>query len=158
MNKYKIEIKWGIIFAVMTLAWLAMEKAFGLHSTHIENHATYTNFIAIPAIVIYVLALLEKRKKDFGGTMTYKQGFISGLIITLVVTVISPISQVLISNVISPDYFSNMIEYTSENGIMERDAAEANFNLKSYIIQGLIGAPIMGTLTTAVVAFFTKSK
>ncbi|MGF1670457.1 MAG: DUF4199 domain-containing protein, partial [Balneolaceae bacterium] len=134
MNKYKIEIKWGIIFVVMTLVWIAMEKALGLHSTHIEHHATYTNFIAIPAIVIYVLALLEKRKKDFGGTMSYKQGFISGLIITLVVTILSPLSQVLISSVISPDYFSNMIEYTSENGIMDREAAEAWFNLKSYIV------------------------
>ncbi len=158
MSKYKIEIKWGVIFVIMTLAWLAMERMLGLHSTHIEHHATYTNFIAVPAIVIYVLALLEKRKKDFGGTMTYKQGFISGLIITLVVTLISPLSQVLISNVISPGYFANMIEYVSENGIMDKGTAENYFNLKSYIVQGLIGAPVMGTLTTAGVAFFTKSK
>ena len=41
---------------------------------------------------------------------------------------------------------------------MSKDAALISFNLKNYIIQGLIGAPIMGILTTAIVAIFTRKK
>ena len=41
---------------------------------------------------------------------------------------------------------------------MTPEAAEANFNLKSYIIPGVIGAPIMGLLTTVAVAMFTARK
>jgi hypothetical protein len=41
---------------------------------------------------------------------------------------------------------------------MTRDAAEDFFNLKNYIIQGLIGAPVMGIITTAIVAYFVKRK
>ena len=41
---------------------------------------------------------------------------------------------------------------------MTPEAAEANFNLKSYMIQALVGTPIMGLLTTAVVAMFTARK
>lgn len=50
MQKYRIELKWAIIFMVTTLAWMILEKLVGLHSTHIGKHMIYTNFFAIPAI------------------------------------------------------------------------------------------------------------
>lgn len=156
LANYKTEIKWALLFVVAALAWMFVEKAAGLHDTHIDKHAIYTNLFAIPAIAIYILALREKRDSDYGGVMTYKQGFISGLIITLIVTVLSPVTQVITSTIITPDYFANVIEYAVEQGELTREAAESYFNLKSYIIQGLIGAPVMGILTTAIVAFFVK--
>jgi hypothetical protein len=158
MKKYSIEIKWGLIFVGMQLLWMLMERLTGLHAEHIDKHATYSNFIAIPAILVYVFALLDKRKNDLGGTMTYKQGFISGLIITLVVTILSPLTQTITSLYIVPDYFTNVIDYTVEQGKMTREAAENYFNLKSYILQVLIATPIMGIVTTAIVALFTRRK
>lgn len=158
LKNFKTEIKWAVIFVATALGWMILERVAGLHNTHIDKHAIYTNFFAVPAIVVYVLALLDKRKSDYGGEMNYKQGFLSGLIITAIVTVLSPLTQVITSAVITPDYFSNIIEYSVQQGEMTREAAEGYFNMKSYIIQGLIGAPVMGVLTTAVVAFFTKKK
>lgn len=156
MKNYKVEIKWAFIFIGMMLSWVVMERLAGLHSTHIDKHAIFTNFIAIPAIAIYVLALLDKRKTDYGGTMTYKQGFMAGLIITVIVTIFSPLIQILISTVISPDYFANVIEYSVQEGKMTQQEAEDFFNLQSYLIQVLIGTPFMGLITTAIVAIFTK--
>jgi len=156
MDKYKVEIKWAFIFIGMMLTWMVLERLSGLHSTHIDKHAIFTNFIAIPAIAIYVLALLDKRKTDYDGFMTYKQGFMAGLIITVIVTIFSPLIQILISTVISPDYFANIIEYTVEEGIMTQQEAVDNFNLQSYLVQALIGTPFMGLITTAIVAIFTK--
>lgn len=158
MNKYRIEIKWALIFVVMMLLWMVMEKLLGFHDTHIDNHAIVTNLIAIPAIAIYVFALLDKRKNFYDGYMSYKQGFITGLMITLIVTLFTPLIQYITSTIITPDYFTNIIEYTVSEGLMEREAAEDYFNLKSYMIQATIGAPIMGLLTTVIVAFFTKKK
>ena len=89
MSKYKIEIKWAVIFVFVILLWMVFEKLVGLHTTHIDKHAIYTNFFAIPAIIIYVFALLDKRKNYFNGIITWKQGFITGLIITLIVTVLN---------------------------------------------------------------------
>ncbi len=63
---------------------VAMERIPGLLDVHLDKHAIFTNLVAIPAIAIYVIALLDKRKTDYGGYMTYKQGFISGIIITLI--------------------------------------------------------------------------
>jgi hypothetical protein len=158
MKKYNIEIKWAVIFVIMTFVWMLLEKLFGLYTTHIDKHYIYTNFIAIPAIAVYVFALLEKRKRDFGGSMTYWQGLISGLIITAIVTVISPLTQVITNIVIAPEYFPNMMEFAVSSGKMDQVAAEKEFTLGSYIIQGLIGAPVMGVLTSAIVAIFTRRK
>lgn len=135
-----------------------MEKVLGFHGERIEQHMIITNFVAIPAIVIYVLALLDKRKRDLNGKMTYVQGLISGIIISIVVAVFTPLTQYIINTVISPDYFSNMVAYTVENDIMTEQAAKDYFNLESYIIQSTIGAPVMGVLTTAIVAVFVRKK
>ena len=62
MKKFALEIKWGVIFTIVLLLWMVMEKLLGWHGKHIDKHAIYTNFFAILAILIYVLALLEKRK------------------------------------------------------------------------------------------------
>jgi hypothetical protein len=156
MNRYKIEIKWAFLFLGMMLTWMVLERLAGLHSINIEKHAVFTNFIAIPAVAIYVLALLDKRSTDYGGTMTYKQGFMAGLIITIIVTIFSPLIQILTSTVISPDYFANMIEYSVQEGKMTQQEAEDFFNLQSYLVQVLIGTPFMGLITTAIVALFTK--
>lgn len=158
MKNLKIEIKWAIIFAVMSLFWMVLEKAAGLHDIHIDKHVIYTNFVAIPAIAVYVFALLDKRKQFYDGKMTYMQGFFCGLVITVFVTILSPLTQYITSTIITPDYFENAIAYGISSGKTSPEAAEDFFNLRSYIIQGLIGAPIMGILTTIIVAFFTRKK
>lgn len=141
---------------VMSLGWMLLERLTGLHDEHIDKHYIYTNFIAIPAIAVYVFGLLDKRKNYYNGVMNYREGFLSGLLITLVVTLFVPVTQYITLNVITPDFFPNMIEHVTQNNIMTREAAENNFNTQSYMMQGLIGAPLMGVLTSAVVAFFTR--
>ncbi len=142
----------------MSLIWMVLERVAGLHDQHIEQHAIYTNFVAIPAIAIYVLGLLEKRTRYYGGSMTYGQGFKAGLIITLVVTLLTPLTIWLTLALITPDFLENASSYAVESGKMEQQAAEAYFSQGNYMIQSIVGAPIMGILTTAVVALFTRKK
>ena len=156
MQKYKIEIKWALIFVAVSLVWMGLERAAGLHSVHIDKHAIYTNLFALPAIGVYVLALLDKRQNYYQGSMNYKQGFMTGLWITVIITVLTPLTQYLIAALISPEYFTNAIAYAVMEEKMTQAAAENYFSLRSYIIQGLIGAPVMGLVTTAILALFTK--
>ncbi len=158
MRNIRIEIKWSLIFVGMSLLWMLLERLVGLHDAHIELHAGLTNLFAIPAILIYVFALLEKRNKFFGGLISYKQAFVSGLIISLIVAVLSPLSQYITSTFITPHYFDNAIEFAVSSGSMDRASAEAHFNLNQYIILSLISAPLMGIVTTAIVALFVKKK
>ncbi len=156
MNQYKLEIKWGVIFMAAMLLWMVLERAVGLHDVYIDKHPIYTNFFALVAIAIYVLALLDKRKADLNGKMTYKQGVICGLLITLVVTILSPLGQYLTQTVITPNYFTNAINFAISHELMTEADAKAYFNLKSYMLQATIGAPVMGILTSLIVAIFTK--
>lgn len=158
MKKFGIEIKWGVIFTIVTLLWMMLEKALGWHNELLEKHAIYTNFFALVAILIYVLALLDKRKNFYDGKMIWKQGFIAGIVITVVVTVLSPLSQYITSTLITPDYFSNVIELSVETGKMTQEKAEAYFSLQNYILQSTIWALVMGIVTSALVALFVKKK
>jgi len=159
MKNVKIEIKWAFIFISALLLWMFLERLVGLHDKHIDKHQYLTMLYSIVAIALYVFALLDKRKNVYNGFMTYKQGFITGLIITVIVTILSPLTQWIISSVITPDYFENVIRYSVETGYHKSIAdAEAQFNLKSYIVQSTVGALLMGIVTTAIVAIFTRKK
>jgi len=159
MKNYKIEIKWAFIFIGSLLLWMLLERLVGLHDKHIDKHQYITMFYSVIAIALYVFALIDKRNNFYDGIMTYKQGFISGLIITIIVTVFTPLTQWIISNVITPDYFDNVIQYSVETGYHKSIAdAEAQFNLKSYIMQSTMGALLMGIVTSAIVAIFTRKK
>jgi len=157
MRKYAIEIKWGIIFFAAVLLWTVFEKYIGLHDERIDRHHILTNFFAIPAIIVYVLALIDKRKW-LGGTMTWVQGFFSGLIIAVIVSLLSPLGQYLTHEFLSPNYFENVIALTVDKGDLNQEDAEAYFNLSSYIKQSMVGAVMMGAMTSAVVAIFVKRK
>ena len=156
MGQRTTELKWALIFAGMGLVWMFLEKLAGLHSTHIDKHPIYTNLIAIPAVLVYVLALRDKRRSYPDGRMTYGQAWVSGLIMTAIVTVLSPLTQYITSTVITPGYFQAAIAYSVESGQATQEAAEAFFNLKGYILMGLVFTPVMGLVTTTIVAFFAK--
>jgi transcriptional regulator CtsR len=158
MGKYQIEIKWGIIFILVGLLWMVMERLAGLHDVHIDKHMIYTNFFAIPAIIMYVLALREKREKFYQGKISWMQGLISGIMISLVVAILSPLSQWITSEVISPEYFTNIIEYSVDHKTMTREEAEGMFNLVSYIRLNFLFSMGMGIVTSAIVAIFIKKQ
>lgn len=159
MKTRTIEIKWAIIFSVVGLLWMLLEKLTGLHSTHIDKHMYLTNLFAIPAIIMMVLALKDKKRNFYKGQMSYKQGFVSGLIISVFIALLSPLTQWITSTIITPEFFPNVIAYSVETGYHKSVAeAEAYFNLKNYIIQSSIGALIMGIITTAVIMVFLQTK
>jgi len=158
MKNRKIELKWAVIFSLMTLAWMFLEKMTGLHGKYIDYHLYLTNLYAIPAIIVMVMALKAKKVKDFGGEMSYKQGFISGLILSLIITALSPLTQWIISYVITPEYFPNVIKRSVELGQYPGiEEAEAYFNYKNYAVQSSIAAMVMGILTTSIAMIFLKS-
>ncbi len=159
MKNLKIEIKWAVIFSIIGLLWMLLEKLVGLHSTHINKHMYLTNLFAIPAIIVMVLALKNKKKDFYAGQMNYKQGLISGIILSVFIALLSPLTQWITSTIITPEYFPNVIAYSLETGYYKSiEEAEAYFNLKNYIVQSTIGALVMGIITTAIAMVFIRSK
>lgn len=157
MRKFKIEIKWSLIFIVALLIWMGIENITGLHTVHIDKHMYYTNLFGIVAILIYTLALIDKRRNIFNGKMSWKQGFISGMIITIIIACFSPLTQLIIHKIIAPSYFNNAIDYGVGLG-KNPDTLASYFNLRSYIIQSLFSTLSIGIVTSALVALFVKRK
>jgi len=158
MKRIAIELRWALIFFIIMLLWMALERVVGLHDQYIAYHAIYTNFFFIPAVIIYLLALRDKKKRFYNGKMTWKQGFLAGLVITLFLVILSPLGQWITSALITPYYFSNVIEYAVGQSLMTQVDAEAYFSLKNYIFQSMAGAAVMGVVTSAVVAIFFRTK
>ncbi|HLW40980.1 MAG TPA: DUF4199 domain-containing protein [Flavobacterium sp.] len=148
-----------MIFLLSSLLWMYIEKLSGLHSTHIDQHLYWTNLFAIIAITVYVFALRDKKKSDYNGQMTYLQGLKSGVIISIIVAIFSPLTQWITATIITPEYFPNIIEYSVEQGYYGSvEDAQAYFNLESYMVQSAVGALMMGIVTSAIVAVFVRSK
>lgn len=159
MKSFKIEFKWAILFSIMGLIWMLLEKLSGLHSTYIDYHLYLTNLFAIPAIWVMVLALKEKKKVTYNGNITYLQGLLSGVVLSIIIALISPLTQWITSYIITPEYFPNVIKRSVEIGYYKTTAeAEADFNYANYAVQGAIAAFVMGFLTTAIAMIFLRTK
>ncbi|RTE86920.1 MULTISPECIES: DUF4199 domain-containing protein [Gammaproteobacteria] len=157
MKQYQQEIKWGVIFSIAMLVWMVIERVAGLHDDMIDKHVIYTNGFAIVAIAVYVFALRSIRNNR-PAPYTYKEAFISGVIISLVVAVLSPLTQWITHTFITPNFFDNMIAYTVSSGQATLEEAQAYFNFSSYVLQSVIFAFVMGVITTAIVAIFIRQK
>ncbi len=158
MKKFAIEFKWGAIFTLISLLWMMLEKLFGWHGTRIEKHAVYTNLFAVPAILVFVFALLDKRKKFYDNKMTWMHGFISGLVISIFIVIFSPLAIYISVEWISPEYFLNAREFVVSSGKMTAEQAHEYFNLTNYMLQNVFGGILMGALTSAFVALFVRKK
>ena len=158
MKRLRIEIKWAIIFIVVSLLWMLGEKLAGLHSTLIDKHSVFTNLFAIPAILIYFLAIRDKKLNYYHGKMRFMQGLWSGIYLSLIVTLFVPITQYITIHFITPEYFSNAVSYTVDSGQMTQIEAEKYFSLSHYIFISMISAPILGVVTSAFVCIFIRTK
>lgn len=159
MFSIKTEIKWAILFSVMTLIWMLLEKLSGLHGQYIDYHLYLTNLYAIPAIWLMVLALKEKKRIAYNGQINYLQGLKSGIVLSIFIALLSPLTQWITSYVITPEYFPNVIKRSVEIGYFKTTAeAEANFNYANYAKQGAIAAFVMGLITTAIAMVFIRTK
>ncbi len=158
MKKYTTELKWALIFTIITFLWLLFEKLMGWHDENIADHATFTNLYAIPATLVYVFALRDKRKSDLMGKMTWKQGFKTGMIISVIIAILTPLSTWITHTFITPNYFENLSSYVVSTGQVTSIEAEAYFSMSNYILQGVIVALLYGAVTSAIVALFLRKK
>lgn len=135
-----------------------LERLSGLHSTYIDKHTIYTNFFAIAAVLIFVFAFNEIRRHKYPDGISWVKGIISGIVITTAVALLSPLSQWIIHTFITPDYFPNIIKYSTAEGILDAETAKQHFSLGSYIFQSSLFAMVSGVITSAIVALFFKKR
>ena len=158
MKNYAIELKWAVNYSIASILWMIFEKTVGWHDQLLSKQILYTNLFVFVAMTIYVLALLDKKNKDYNGIITWKQGFISGMMLSFIIAAFSPIVNYIIYTYITPGYFDKMINLIMTEKKQTLAHVSALYNMKSFIIQGISNGLSMGVTFGAIIAYFIKTK
>lgn len=157
MKKFAIEIKWGIRYAFLWILWLFIEKSSGYYESKISDYTLYSMLFTFVTIFVYYVAIKEKKKDFFKDEMSWKQGCVTGIFLTIVMAILTPLCQIIFHKAIAPEFFPNMIEYSVSKG-NSKEVAENYFNLSSFIIQNIFSTLSLGVVISAVVALFLQTK
>lgn len=157
MKKFEIELKWATAFTAINIAWVYFEKYLGYHNEFVSSQAVFSFWLLIPQALIYVVAIREKREKYYQGEITWQKAFISGVVLSAVIAGLSPAAIYLMTEVISPEFLSNIVEVRAEQGI-PREGLVQIYNLNSMITQAIFNNLATGVFFSAIIALIFKNK
>jgi hypothetical protein len=157
MKKFEIELKWASIYTAISIAWVYLEKYLGYHDEHVSSQAIFSFWLMVPQILVYVLAIREKRELYYKGEITWQKAFISGVVLSAVIGGLSPASIYIMAELVTPEFFSNIVEVRAEQGI-PRQGLEKVYNLNSYISQAIFNNLGSGVFFSAIIALVLKNK
>lgn len=157
MNKFKIEFRWAIYYTFLSILWFQLEKSLGYHNQNIDNQPYITNLFYVIIFFIYILQLLDKKKNYFNRIMTWQQGLISGVVLSVFAMILSPFAIYFKLKYVNPAFFQQMIKASTSRGI-KLENAEAVFNLKAYITLGIVDCLSFGIIFAALASAIIKSK
>lgn len=157
LQSFKIEIKWAILYTIASLLWMVFESKMGWHDSKIGLQPLYNLlFVPISAFIIG-LALFDKKRNFFKNSMNWKQGFTSGIILAVLITVLHPSVLYITHTYISPDFFQNAIKaVVSETYTLEQ--AKAQYNLNTAISNSVFEKLSFGVVIAAIISYFIQSK
>lgn len=158
MEKFKIEIKWAIIFSLSLLIWMYFEKSMGWHDEKARFQPIYTMLFGVVSIFVYVFALLDKKKNYYQNNIDWKQGFLSGAILSVFAAVLTPLVLFITFKYFSPDFFTTVITYKTQNTKMSLEDAQKYFSMSNYIYTNTFSTLSNGIVLSAIISFFIKSK
>ncbi len=153
----KTELKYSIFISAIILFFLAIEFYSGFQTKYIEYHPLVINFICIPLIAIAMRGMSEK-KREFGGKLTYRRAFRSGMTIGIITAILSPIVVFLFIRFINPNFFADSIDFAVSTKKSTQRQAEDYFNLKNYLFKSAIGSLIIGLIISIVASIFLGKK
>ena len=141
----------------MFLVWTLLEKTLGWHDESIADHWWLTLFFFPFAIIMYVLAMQETKRRIYNGIISWQQYFISGLLIALFVALLSPLAQYITHGFITPEYFETVKNYSITNDLMKIEEANELFHIDNYKWKAAIGEFLSGAITAIIVAIFLRN-
>jgi hypothetical protein len=145
MSSYLYEVRYGLVLALATLAWITLEYAVGLHTTRIAYYPVVTKFLLLIHVSLMWRALKHRRDVLERGQLDWWQGMASGTVISVVAAAFAAPTIWIFTKFVNPNFFSAMIEFSMKNGdYMKTDHAEAYFNFIAYALQSTLGPVIFG--------------
>jgi hypothetical protein len=149
----RIELRYAVLTSLCVLLWLVLEYAVGLQDTYIAMHPFVSiAFSIIIPFVTYRMALREKIEEKFG-KLSFRRAFVSGLLITVLSTILLVPVLLGFHKLINPDLLQNLIVYTTQSSKYSLEQAAVFFNLKAYITGSVVEAFVVGVFVSLILAF-----
>lgn len=146
----KTYVKYGLAMCGVIVACLALMEITGQNKSF-DKSPIQLIFMMLSPLVIWFLGILSKKKQQ-KNKLTFKQGTIEGIKISLVYGLVSPFIFVAYYLFVNPEIISYV-----KNSYGLGTAPDAVAILVDMLAQ-LITALIFGTVYAAIISFFLKSK
>jgi hypothetical protein len=157
MKKFEIELKWASAFTAISIAWVYFEKYLGYHDTNVSSQPIFSFWLMVPQALIYIVAIRQKRERYYGGEITWQKAFISGVVLSAIIAGLSPAAVYLMTEFISPEFMSNIVEVRAEQGL-PREGLEQIYNLNTMLRDAIFNNLATGVFFSAIIALFLKNK
>lgn len=158
MKKFSIEFKWAAIATLAALIWMFLEKYLGYHDEKITYQIGFSLLFSIPLIVIYYLALKEKKKEFYNNIVSWRQIFFTGLVLCIMISVFFPIVQYITYMQVSPNFVNHLIDEIVAHNRMSLEDAQANISFDIFLRQGVSSNLSTGVVVSAILAYFLQTK
>ncbi|MHC5201616.1 DUF4199 domain-containing protein [Myroides sp. LJL119] len=159
MKKFSIEFKWAAIATLAALIWMFFIKSMGYHQVEkIRYVVGFDILFNIVLILLYYLAIRQKKKEYYNGTITWQKAFLSGLAMCIMVTFFYPLIQYITFKQVTPDFLDNLQLALQTQINMPSDEAIKNSSFDLFLRNAVTNNLSFGVVTVAVIAYFIQSK
>ena len=158
MKQFSIEFKWAFNFFIASMLWMMIEKTLGYHDEKIQYQPLFSMLFGLVTIGIYIFALREKKVKFYHNQMNWREGFVSGLTLSLVIGLFTTMIEYTKHHVISPYYLETMQNIIIEQKKMTPENAGNFFTFSNTLSQSIFYVISFGSVLAAVVSLVIKSK
>jgi len=158
-------ILYGVYCAVVAIIFTLIEYFTGMQYSTIY----WFNWLAVPFyIIILVLAMRERKREDFGGTITYGQCVGTGFWVGVFSGIITAIFMYVYYTVINPDFINQMVaqqmQTMRDRGMTAQEIQNAQAMTRTMsspaimVLWSLFGAIIGSTIMALIIGIFVRSK
>uniref|UniRef100_UPI00404980E0 DUF4199 domain-containing protein n=2 Tax=Flavobacterium sp. TaxID=239 RepID=UPI00404980E0 len=158
MKQFSIEFRWAFTYLLAQTLWIMLEKTLGFHQEKIQYQPVFSMLFIFVLILIYTLAIREKKAKVYQGNMTWREGFVSGLMLTLIMALFTTMTEYTKHNVISPYFLDNMKALILKEGKMSVENANEFFSFSNTLSQSIFYVISVGVVITSIVSLIVRSK
>jgi hypothetical protein len=154
---FKKSLILAISYFFIFIIWKACEKLIGLHDNNINLYPIISDLIIFPLILLYSTGF-KKYRIGLGGKITFINGIGFGLMATLFIIALTPMSTWIFDQFINPNFYASMIQYQVKNHLSTLEIATQSFNHENFKQSCMLGNTATGTLLTIVLAIISSKK
>ncbi len=154
---FKKSIFLAISYFFIFILWKACEKLMGFHDGQIKLYPIVSDLIIIPLILLYATGF-KKHRIGLGGKITFINGIGFGLMATLFIVALTPMSVWIFDQFINPNFYASMIQYQVKNHLSTLEIAKQSFNHENFKQSCIIGNIATGSLLSIILAFISSKK